>query len=120
MLDLENLEHRARERLSATAYNYFAGGADDETTLVDNPLAWKRIRLVPRVLRDVGNVSIATEVLGTPLSMPIMVGPWAFQGLAHPEGEPATARGAAAAGTVTVVSTVSTFFTGTMITWRLV
>jgi len=108
MLDLENLEHRARERLSATMYNYFAGGADDETTLADNPAAWKRIRLVPRVMRDVSSVSIATEVLGTPLSMPILVGPWAFQGLAHAEGEPATARGAAAAGTAMVVSTVAT------------
>jgi 4-hydroxymandelate oxidase len=109
MLDLENLEHRARERLSATMYNYFAGGADDETTLSDNPVAWKRIRLVPRVLRDVGEVSTATEVLGTIMSMPVMVGPWAFQGLAHPEGEPATAQGAAAAGAVTVVSTVATY-----------
>lgn len=108
MLDLENLEHRARERLSATMYNYFAGGADDETTLADNPAAWKRIRLVPRVMRDVSAVSIATEVLGAPLSMPILVGPWAFQGLAHPEGERATAQGAAAAGTVMVASTVAT------------
>jgi 4-hydroxymandelate oxidase len=108
MLDLENLEQRARERLSATMYDYFAGGADDETTLADNPVAWKRIRLVPRVMRDVSEVSIATEVLGTPMSMPIMVGPWAFQGLAHAEGEAATARGTAAAGAVMVVSTVAT------------
>jgi 4-hydroxymandelate oxidase len=59
-------------------------------------------------MRDVSAVSIATEVLGTPLSMPVIAGPWAFQGLAHPEGEQATARGAAAAGTVLVVSTVAT------------
>ena len=108
MLDLENLEHRARDRLSATVYDYFAGGADDETTLADNLAAWKRIRLVPRVMRDVSEVSIATEVLGTPLSMPVMVGPWAFQGLAHPEGERGTAKGAAAAGTAMVASTVAT------------
>ncbi|MBM3694971.1 MAG: alpha-hydroxy-acid oxidizing protein [Actinobacteria bacterium] len=108
MLDLENLEHRAQERLSATMYAYFAGGADDETTLADNTAAWKRIRLLPRVMRDVSAVSIATEVLGTPLGMPILVGPWAFQGLAHPEGETATAKGAAAAGTAMVVSTVAT------------
>jgi len=108
MLDLENLEHRARGHLSATMYDYFAGGADDETTLADNPVAWKRIRLIPRVMRDVSRVSIATEILGTPMAMPIMVGPWAFQGLAHPEGEPATAQGAAAAGAVMVVSTVAT------------
>jgi 4-hydroxymandelate oxidase len=108
MLDLENLEHRARERLSATTYDYFAGGADDETTVADNPAAWKRIRLIPRVMRDVSTVSLAIEVLGTPLSLPILVGPWAFQGLANPEGERATARGAAAAGTAMVVSTVAT------------
>jgi len=108
MLDLENLEHRARERLSATVYDYFAGGADDETTLADNPAAWKRMRLVPRVMRDVAQVSTETEVLGTGMAIPIMVGPWAFQGLAHPEGEPATARGAAAAGAVMVASTVAT------------
>jgi 4-hydroxymandelate oxidase len=108
VLDLENLEHRARERLSATTYDYFAGGADDETTLADNAAAWKRIRLVPRVMRDVSTISIATEVLGTPMGIPVMVGPWAFQALAHPEGEKATARGAAAAGAVMVVSTVST------------
>lgn len=108
MLDLENLEHRARERLSATMYDYFAGGADDETTLADNPLAWKRIRLVPRIMRDASTVSIATEVLGTPMALPIMVGPWAFQGLANPEGETATAQGTAAAGAVMVVSTVAT------------
>lgn len=108
MLDLENLEHRARERLSATMYDYFAGGADDETTLADNPLAWKRIRLIPRVMRDASEVSIATEVLGTPMAIPVMVGPWAFQGLAHAGGEPATAQGAAAAGAVMVVSTVAT------------
>jgi 4-hydroxymandelate oxidase len=108
MLDLENLEHRARERLSATMYDYFAGGADDETTLVDNALAWKRIRLIPRVMRDASKVSITTEVLGTPMGMPIMVGPWAFQGLAHPGGEAATAQGAAVAGAVMVVSTVAT------------
>jgi len=108
MLDLENLEHRAREHLSATVYDYFAGGADDETTLADNVAAWKRIRLVPRVMRDVAVISVATQVLGTPMAMPIMAGPWAFQGLAHPQGELATARGAAAAGAVMVASTVAT------------
>lgn len=109
MLDLENLAHRARERLSATMYDYFAGGADDETTLADNPAAWKRIRLVPRVLRDVGRVSTGTKVLGTSMGIPIMVGPWAFQGLANPGGEPATAEGSAAAGAVMVVSSVASF-----------
>ncbi len=108
MIDLESLEHRARQQLSATTYDYYAGGADEELTLADNPAAWRRIRLVPRVLRDVSGVSTATEILGMKLETPVLVAPWAFQGLAHADGEKATARGAAGAGTAMVVSTLAT------------
>ncbi len=108
MIDLESLEHRAHQQLSATTYDYFAGGADEELTLADNMAAWRRIRLVPRVMRDVSGVSTATEILGMKLATPVMVAPWAFQELAHADGEKATARGAAAAGTAMVVSMLAT------------
>jgi 4-hydroxymandelate oxidase len=108
VLDLAWLERRARERLDRSAYDYFAGGADDELTLADNPAAWARLRLRPHVLRDVGEVSTSTTVLGAPVSLPVLVGPVAYQRLAHPDGELATALGAAAAGTLLVVSTQAT------------
>jgi 4-hydroxymandelate oxidase len=108
VLDLAWLERRARERLDRSAYDYFAGGADDELTLADNSAAWARLRLRPHVLRDVGEVSTSTTVLGVPVSLPVLVGPVAYQRLAHPDGEPATASGAAAAGTLLVVSTQAT------------
>jgi 4-hydroxymandelate oxidase len=108
VLDLASLERRARERLDRSAYDYFAGGADDELTLAANPAAWARLRLRPHVLRDVGAVETSTTVLGAPVSIPILVGPVAYQRLAHPEGELATAAAAAAAGTLMVVSTQAT------------
>jgi 4-hydroxymandelate oxidase len=108
VLDLASLERRARERLDRSAYDYFAGGADDELTLAANPSAWARLRLRPHVLRGVGTVSTSTTVLGAPVTMPILVGPVAYQRLAHPQGELATAAGAAAAGTLMVVSTQAT------------
>jgi len=108
VLDLVWSERRARERLDRSAYDYFAGGADDELTLADNSAAWARLRLRPHVLRDVGEVSTSTTVLGVPVSLPVLVGPVAYQRLAHPDGEPATASGAAAAGTLLVVSTQAT------------
>jgi len=107
-VDCDALEAIARTRLSQLAYDYFAGGADEESTLADNVAAWGRIRLRPRVLRDVGVVDTSITVVGTPVSMPILVAPMAYQRLAHDEGEPATARGAAAAGTLLVVSTLAT------------
>jgi 4-hydroxymandelate oxidase len=107
-VDCDALEAAARERLTQVAYDYYAGGAEDESTLADNIAAWRRIRLRPHVLRDVSVVDTAGTVLGTPVRAPILVAPTAYQRLAHDEGEVATARGTAAADTVLVVSTLAT------------
>jgi isopentenyl diphosphate isomerase/L-lactate dehydrogenase-like FMN-dependent dehydrogenase len=57
---------------------------------------------------DVSHVELATTVLSTPVSMPILIAPTALHGLAHPEGECATVRAAGAAGTLMIVSSSST------------
>jgi 4-hydroxymandelate oxidase len=107
-MDLDDLEQRARERLSPLAYDYYAGGAGTESTLRDNRDAWGRWRLHPFVLRDVSRVELRTELLGAGLATPIVVAPTAYHRLAHDEGEAATARGAADAGALMVVSTLAT------------
>lgn len=107
VLNLDELEARARERLDPMLFDYIAGGAADEWTLVENRAAWSRIQLLPRMLRGVATRSMATSVLGTPISMPVMVPPMGFQGLCHADAENATARATAAEGTVFCASTVS-------------
>ena len=107
-MDVGSLEARALEVLDRAAYDYFAGGADDEVTLRDNEQAWRRIRLLPRVMRDVSSVTTARELLGTSTAAPMLVAPMAFQRMAHPEGEIAMAKAAAAAGIPMVISTMST------------
>jgi isopentenyl diphosphate isomerase/L-lactate dehydrogenase-like FMN-dependent dehydrogenase len=107
LLNVDDFEAAARERLDPGAYGYFAGGAGDEHTLRANVAAFARWELRPRVLVDVGEVSAATRVLGTELALPLLVAPTALQRLADPEGELATARAAAAAGTVMTLSTLS-------------
>ena len=77
---------RARA-LSEGAYGYFAGGAGDERTLRENVEAYARWRLRPRALVDVSEATTATTVLGTEVSMPLLVAPVAFQRMAHPDGE---------------------------------
>ena len=104
-MDLAALEQAARGRLDPAVYEYVAGGADAELTLADNLAAWARLRLRPRVLRDVRRVDTATTLLGAPVPTPILVAPTGYHGLVHPEGELATAAGAAAAGSLMVVST---------------
>ncbi|WP_280392415.1 alpha-hydroxy-acid oxidizing protein, partial [Nocardia brasiliensis] len=81
------LEQRARELLEPAHYDFFAGGAGEEIALADNEQAFRRLALLPRVLRDTSGRSIATTLLGDPSTMPVFVSPTAFHRLAHPEGE---------------------------------
>jgi 4-hydroxymandelate oxidase len=107
-LDLDRLEARARELLPTDVYDYYAGGAELETTLREATASWRAWRLRPRVLRGVSTVGLATTLLGSEVRTPIGVAPWAYQAMARPEGELATTRGAAAAGALMTVSTSAT------------
>jgi 4-hydroxymandelate oxidase len=107
-LDLAALEAEARSRLDPGVYDYIAGGADAELTLADNLAAWSRLRLRPRVLRDVTQVSTATTLLGSQVPTPLLVAPMAYHRMAHPDGEAGSAAGAAAAGAPYICSTQAT------------
>jgi 4-hydroxymandelate oxidase len=79
------------QRSGKLAYVYYRSGANDEITLHENHTACERIKLKPRVLRDISKRDLTTTILGQTISMPILVAPAAFHCLAHPEGEVATA-----------------------------
>jgi 4-hydroxymandelate oxidase len=106
--DFDELEARAREILAPGAFAFAAGGADDEITLDDNIAAWQRLRLRPRMLRDVTAIDTSTTVLGARVAAPLLVAPTGRHRLFHPDGERATARGASAAGMPYVMATAST------------
>jgi len=107
-INVWDYERLAEEKLDANAHAYFAGGAGDEITLRENLAAFERRKLRPRVLVDVRTVSTATTVLGTEIALPVVMAPLALQRMAHPDGELATARAAAAAGTIMCLSTATT------------
>jgi 4-hydroxymandelate oxidase len=107
-LDLDALEAAARERLDRGVYDYIAGGAEGELTLAGNRAAWSRLRLRPRVLRDVAKVSTATTLLGSRVATPLLVAPMAYHRMADPDGEAASFAGAAAAGALYICSTQAT------------
>jgi isopentenyl diphosphate isomerase/L-lactate dehydrogenase-like FMN-dependent dehydrogenase len=105
---LRKLESRARELLPEPSFDYYAGGAGDEQTLADNVAAWRRLWLRPRVMVDVSAVDTSCELLGERLDLPILLAPMAAQRLLHDDGELASARAAAAAGTVYCLSSRAT------------
>jgi isopentenyl diphosphate isomerase/L-lactate dehydrogenase-like FMN-dependent dehydrogenase len=107
-VNLFEYEPLAKARLDQSAWGYYASGAEDELSLRDSRVAYARIKLRPRVLVDVSTVEMATTALGMPISVPVIVPPMSIQGMAHPEGELATARGTGAAGTIMIVATLAT------------
>ena len=107
-VNVSELEPLARARLTDSAYAYLTGGSGDEHTLRWNVEAWARIRLAPHVLVDVGATDTRLHVLGHDLAAPILLAPTAAHHLFHPDGEVETVRGAAAAETLYIQSTLAT------------
>ena len=107
-INLFEYERLANQHLSQMALDYYASGAWDEITLRDNRAAFERYKLRPRMLVDVSQRDLSTQILGQSLELPILIAPMAFQCLAHPEGEIATAKAAAKMGTAMVLSTLAT------------
>ncbi|HEV3037193.1 MAG TPA: alpha-hydroxy acid oxidase [Candidatus Angelobacter sp.] len=108
MLTLADFEAQAENCMSPMAYGYIVGGAADELTLRANSEDWRRIRVCPRVLVDVSEISLQTEILGQQFEMPILLAPAAFHRLCHSDGERATIAGANEGGTTLVLSSFST------------
>ncbi len=106
--NLLELEAMAREKVPRTTFDYIAGGAEDEVSLRRNREAYDQWALRPRILTDVSKRDTRAVVLGERVTMPILAAPTSFHALVHPDGEVATARGVAAAGTIMVASTIST------------
>jgi 4-hydroxymandelate oxidase len=107
-LSAHDYERLGRIALNSALAGYVIGGADDEWTLRDNLAALKRWSLCPRVMADVEHVQTGVTLLGSTLSMPLLIAPLAFLGMARPAGEIAAARAASAQGTVMCLSTFAT------------
>ena len=100
----EQLEELAREVMPEALHRYIRQGARDGVSAAEAVSAWDRHRFLPGVLRDVTEVDCSTELLGTPLRSPLGIAPTTMQRAAHPDGEIAMARAAAACETLMVVS----------------
>ncbi len=106
-LNLDEFESVARATLPRMTYDFIAGGAEDERTVTRNREAFASRAFRNRVLVDVATRDTRSSLLGLELPHPIILAPTALHRAAHPDGEPATARGAAAAGALYTVSTAT-------------
>ncbi|CAN5660426.1 alpha-hydroxy acid oxidase [soil metagenome] len=109
ILNLNQFESYAREKMEPYAFDYYFGGAADEVTMRSNLDAWSRFSLRPRVLVDVSSVDTSSSLLGADVSMPVGFAPTALHKLAHPDGELASARATGEAGALLCLSTLSSY-----------
>jgi len=108
VVNIFDLEPRARAAVEAMAWEYLAGGAGDEITLRANRTRYDALELKPRMMRDVSALDTSVTLFGRRHAFPIVLAPCGYHGLFHADGERGTARGAAAAGATMVVSSVAT------------
>ncbi|XP_071794962.1 2-Hydroxyacid oxidase 1-like isoform X2 [Asterias amurensis] len=108
MISLDDFEKYARDNLPKKVFNYVSNGAADQQTLHDNRNAFKRLRIRPRVLRDVSKRDLSATILGQHVPFPIGICPTAIQKLSGSDGETATARAASSMGTIMILSTYAT------------
>ncbi|HVT00424.1 MAG TPA: alpha-hydroxy-acid oxidizing protein, partial [Solirubrobacterales bacterium] len=103
------LERRAAAAMEDRAAGYVFAAAGTEDTMRANREAFARRRIVPRMLRDVSERDLSTELLGTAMPAPVLLAPIGVQRILHEDGELATARAAAALGLPMIASNASHF-----------
>jgi lactate 2-monooxygenase len=104
---LAELEREVERSAEDRVRSYVSGGAGSEDTMRANRDAFRRWRIVPRMLRDVSERDLSVRVLGTAMPAPVALAPIGVQTIVHPDGELAVAAAAAATGLPMSVSTVS-------------
>ena len=107
VINLFDLERAAQERLPRSAWDYVAGGAEDEQTIAENRRGFQQVRLRPRVLTGVRDPELSTRVLGQKVSFPVLLAPTTPQRIVHEQAERAMARAVAAEQTIAVIGTES-------------
>jgi L-lactate dehydrogenase (cytochrome) len=107
ILNIEDLRQLAKKRIPRAIFDYAAGGAYDERTLLRNSADLDAMTFRQRVMVDVSNISLGTTMAGTAVSMPLAIGPTGLAGLFHADGEILAAKAAAACGIPYCMSTMS-------------
>lgn len=107
-ISIADLRERARARLPRAIFDFFDGGAEDESTLRENRAAFERIRLLPRVLVDVSKVDTRVDLLGSPAAFPLAIAPTGAIGIGRAGADVMLARAAKAAGVPYTLATPAT------------
>jgi (S)-mandelate dehydrogenase len=107
-VNIADLRLMAKRRLPRAVFDFFDGGAEDETTLAGNREAFERRRLLPKVLVDVHAVDTGVELFGIRANLPMAIAPTGAVGAGRNGADVMLARAARAAGIPYTLATPAT------------
>ena len=107
-INLRELEPAAQKVIPTGGFGYISSAAGDEWTKRENEAAFKRITIVPRYLTGYKDADRSTTLLGSKVSMPIIVSPMAGHSMAHVTAEVGSAKGTGEAGALYTAASLST------------
>lgn len=99
-VNVHEFEEVAKRKMHKLAYDFIAGGVEDEYTLRANREAFGKFALRPRVMTDVSNVSLAVDLLGMKLASPILIAPTGGKNLVIESADEKVAAAALASKTL--------------------
>src|SRR4029450_6823156 len=102
---IEDLRVLAKRRVPKMFYDYADAGSWTESTYRANEADFQKILLRQRVLVDMSNRTLASTMVGEPVSMPVALAPVGMTGMQHPNGEILAARAAEVTGIPFTLST---------------
>jgi len=107
VVNIEDLRRLAQRRLPRSVFDYLDGGAEDESTLRENPRAFNDVLFRPRNAVAFAECDLRANAVGHDLAFPAILAPVGYSRMMHPEGELAAAHAAGDAGTIYALSTIS-------------
>lgn len=107
MTHIEDLRRVAERKVPRMFYDYVDSGSWTQTTYYNNETDFDRIKLRQKVLRNMDGRSLATTMIGQPVTMPVAIAPTGFTGMMWADGEIHAARAAEKFGIPFSLSTMS-------------
>ncbi len=107
ILEINDLKKIAKRRVPKMFFDYADSGAWTESTYHANEEDFKKIKLRQRVLVDMTNRSLESEMIGQKVAMPVALSPTGLTGMQHANGEMLAAQAAEEFGVPFTLSTMS-------------
>jgi L-lactate dehydrogenase (cytochrome) len=107
ILEIKDLQELARRRVPRMFYDYADSGSYTEGTYRANESDFGKIGLRQRVAVNIANRSLATDMVGIPVALPVALAPTGLTGMQHADGEILAAKAALKAGIPFTLSTMS-------------